>query len=440
MLDAVQAAGGEAQAKVFISYAREDLEFAERLVAALSGLGFDAYLDKTHIAPGEPWRERLAELIARADSVVFLLSPDAVASEICAWEVDEAERLSKRVLPVVWRTVETEKVPGRLRRLNWIFFTAGHDFEAALGKLEQALLTDIVWLREHTRLVDLAEHWAKSGRPADRVMSPDDMRDTEDLFKSRPRNADPPPQVLADFLAASRARLEEEMRRLRRTTGRAFVKPAEEALREGRHEAALRLCAAGALLANDLDMKLVPDLWSPAARAMFEKRTVAVLKGHSRKVLVAAFSPDGQNIVTASRAQAARLWDAATGKEIAVLRGHAADVQSAAFSPDGARIVTASGDSTARTWDAKTGQHIGALQGHANGLVSVSFSPDGQRIVTTSWDNTARTWDAKTGQHIAALQGHTEAVQDAAFSPDGRCIVTASWDGSARLWDAGPEN
>jgi WD40 repeat protein len=67
----------------------------------------------------------------------------------------------------------------------------------------------------------------------------------------------------------------------------------------------------------------------------------------------AAFSPDGKRIVTASMDKTARMWDAATAKEIAVLRGHDDRVTSAAFSPDGSRIVTASEDSTARIWDAR---------------------------------------------------------------------------------------
>jgi WD40 repeat protein len=66
----------------------------------------------------------------------------------------------------------------------------------------------------------------------------------------------------------------------------------------------------------------------------------------------AAFSPNGSRIVTASVDNTARIWDAATAKEIAVLRGHDSFVWSAAFSPDGSRIVTASGDKTARIWDA----------------------------------------------------------------------------------------
>ena len=65
----------------------------------------------------------------------------------------------------------------------------------------------------------------------------------------------------------------------------------------------------------------------------------------------AAFSPDGSRIVTASEDQTARIWDAASGKEIAVLRGHESSVTSAAFSRDGSRIVTASQDKVARIWD-----------------------------------------------------------------------------------------
>ena len=56
--------------------------------------------------------------------------------------------------------------------------------------------------------------------------------------------------------------------------------------------------------------------------------------------------------MTASRDGTARIWDAASAKEMAVLRGHEGRVNSAAFRPDGSRIVPASGDNTARIWDA----------------------------------------------------------------------------------------
>jgi len=40
------------RAKVFVSYSRKDAAFAQMLVAALAQRGFDAFLDKTDIAPG----------------------------------------------------------------------------------------------------------------------------------------------------------------------------------------------------------------------------------------------------------------------------------------------------------------------------------------------------------------------------------------------------
>ena len=63
---------------------------------------------------------------------------------------------------------------------------------------------------------------------------------------------------------------------------------------------------------------------------------------------------------------------------------HEEGVISAAFSPDGQRVVTASWDKTARLWDAATGKAIGLPMQHERGLTSAAFSPDGQRVVTAS--------------------------------------------------------
>ena len=67
-----------------------------------------------------------------------------------------------------------------------------------------------------------------------------------------------------------------------------------------------------------------------------------------------------------------------------------AEFISAQFSPDGQRVVTASWDKTARLWDAATGKEIGEPMKHEGTVDSAQFSPDGQRVVTASEDNTAR--------------------------------------------------
>ncbi|WP_233847207.1 nSTAND1 domain-containing NTPase [Paraburkholderia sp. HD33-4] len=163
---------------------------------------------------------------------------------------------------------------------------------------------------------------------------------------------------------------------------------------------------------------------------------IAQLSGHQGAVASAAFSPDGQRVVTASLDWTARVWDATTGKQIALFSGHQGTVYSAAFSPDGRRVVTSSYDRTARVWDATTGQMTALLSGHEERVVSAAFSPDSRRVVTASWDRTARVWDATTGQMTAQLSGHQGTVYSAAFSPDGQRVVTASRDRTARVWDA----
>jgi len=81
-----------------------------------------------------------------------------------------------------------------------------------------------------------------------------------------------------------------------------------------------------------------------------------------------------------------------------VLTGHTSAVSSAAFSPDGNRIVTASWDKTARVWDAASGQSLAVLTGYTDMVTSAAFSPDGTRIVTASKDSTARVWNAGPGE------------------------------------------
>ena len=204
------------------------------------------------------------------------------------------------------------------------------------------------------------------------------------------------------------------------------------------YDGALRLASKGAR--DDLALPQDAVKTSPAAAALAAAVSQAkwrfALGGHDDTVNSAAFSPDGSRIVTASDDKTARIWDAATGKEVAVLRGHEDPVISAAFSRDGSRIVTASQDLTARIWDAATAKEVAVLRRHDDAVNSAAFSPDGTRIVTASSDHTACIWDATTAKEVAVLSGHSFPVRSAAFSRDGSRIVTASQDLTARIWDA----
>ena len=119
---------------LFISYARADCSaLAEELVAGLELAGFAPYLDRIDIVPGEDWEARLGGLIHSADTIVFILSPAAVKSERCAWEVEHAASLGKRLIPVLGKPVPDDEVPERLRRLNYIVFAEGQAFARPLS-------------------------------------------------------------------------------------------------------------------------------------------------------------------------------------------------------------------------------------------------------------------------------------------------------------------
>src|SRR5881227_1421424 len=92
--------------KVFISYSRKDSsDFADELVAGLELAGFAPFLDRHDIAAGEDWEARLGGLISEADTVVYVISPEAIKSERCGWEVDKTLSLSKRLIPAIYTPV-----------------------------------------------------------------------------------------------------------------------------------------------------------------------------------------------------------------------------------------------------------------------------------------------------------------------------------------------
>ena len=137
-----------------------------------------------------------------------MLSPTSARSEICAWEVGEAARLGKRILPVNCRPLEGAIPPPRLRDLNYIFFYADpkvldSGFGTGLLSLVEALNTDFDWLREHTRYLQRATEWDRGGRPANRLLSGDDIAEAKAWVARRPKNAPEPTALHLDFIRTS---------------------------------------------------------------------------------------------------------------------------------------------------------------------------------------------------------------------------------------------
>jgi|HubBroStandDraft_5_1064220.scaffolds.fasta_scaffold15765_2 formylglycine-generating enzyme required for sulfatase activity len=174
------ASGRGDRLKVFISYSRRDSsEFVDELFAGLELAGFAPFLDRHDIVAGEKWEERLGGLITQADTIVFVVSPEAVKSDRCAWEVDRAVAQSKRLLPVIFKPVPEPEIPEELRSRQFVRFDGAAGLARPLGQLAEALRQDIDWIREHTRLSELAARWELRGRPDALLLRGDDLAAAE---------------------------------------------------------------------------------------------------------------------------------------------------------------------------------------------------------------------------------------------------------------------
>lgn len=161
-----------------------------------------------------------------------------------------------------------------------------------------------------------------------------------------------------------------------------------------------------------------------------EGKRITILRGHTGPIRYGTFSDDGQRIMTISDDMTCRIWSI-TGELQATL-SHPAPVAAAVFAPDQQSVVTAALNSNAYLWKALPERST--LAEHTEAVTMAVFSPDNLRIATASADGTARLWYSG-GQPLTTLTGHISPVNSVAFSPDGRYVVTASDDGTAKVWD-----
>ena len=196
----------------------------------------------------------------------------------------------------------------------------------------------------------------------------------------------------------------------------------------------------------------------------------------------AAFSPDGQQVVTADGDGKVRVYSVATGKTVMTLDAGDAEATSVAFSPDGSLIAAGYSSGMTRVWEVSTRLQLTELAGNAAWIEAVQFSPNGREVVTASDDGRVRVWYAwprelqaqfassyangvpnqvlgaqyisagrivalddagnlnvftPGGTRLAGISPAGTTVESAAWDNAGTQIVTVGSDGTVRVWHAG---
>lgn len=86
---------------VFISYAEEDRDLAERIGEALAAAGVLPWRYHTDIRPGDKYPKKVAEALARAETVLILVSESSLPSQQVENELVQAFERRKRIIPIL---------------------------------------------------------------------------------------------------------------------------------------------------------------------------------------------------------------------------------------------------------------------------------------------------------------------------------------------------
>jgi len=129
--------------KVFISYAREDVKFAEKIYYDLNELGVLAWIDFRNLQPGQNWRLIINKTIKECDFFIALLSKNSVTKrgyvqkelKIALNILDEIPDSNVFIIPV--RLDECIITEEKLKEIQWVDLF--HSYNYGIKKIRNAL-------------------------------------------------------------------------------------------------------------------------------------------------------------------------------------------------------------------------------------------------------------------------------------------------------------
>ena len=123
----------------FLSYSSENKDVAGRLARNLIENGVDVWYDQWQMKPGDSLRRKIDEGIERAGFFLVLLTPESLASEWVATELDAGmvRRIQGycRLIPIL-RGIQREEVPATLQGIRWVVLD---DYDSGLQDLLNGL-------------------------------------------------------------------------------------------------------------------------------------------------------------------------------------------------------------------------------------------------------------------------------------------------------------
>jgi WD40 repeat protein len=203
-------------------------------------------------------------------------------------------------------------------------------------------------------------------------------------------------------------------------------------------EAAAHL-ADGRLGLAEESLRECPPEDGPPDRRPWEWRYLArrchpqgIVLRHEGPVTAVCFRPGGQTLATASQDGTARLWEAATGREVRAFRGQRGGVGGVCFTDEGRCLLTAGEDQRVLRWDPDTGAPAGPPLAGAG--VLLAGGPAG-RFAAATLKGLVTVRDGDAGKPVGPARELPGKPFCLALSRDGRWAALANDQAKVSAWD-----
>ena len=127
-------------ARIFLSYAREDEAQVRGVYRRLLDAGFDVWMDKINLLPGQRWQQDIPRAIRRADSILIFFSRNSVAKRGYVQRefrlaLDTLEEMPPDAIHTIPIRLDDCQIPEQFRHLQWSDLSEAGEFDRIVQAL-----------------------------------------------------------------------------------------------------------------------------------------------------------------------------------------------------------------------------------------------------------------------------------------------------------------
>jgi WD40 repeat protein len=388
-----------------------------------------------NILPGSEWLLEIYTAIENHDAFVYVISPDSAISLVCQKEIHHAIECNKRIIPILYRDVDSQSIVEPIQQLQWIDFLDGANFETAFQQLRLALDTDIAYWHKATDLLVSARKWEINHHNPSLTLRGSALLEAEKWLTESVSKVPIPTALQIQYITLSRRASNARQRTtvsvlsifssvmlILAITSFTFYHIAQDRERQAILEKDIALSQAVAgkadyyLLNHQLDLALLTSIRASQMNENFDTRDSLI-----RSV---EFSPHIMKLLH--------------GQEDPNNFG----VASVLFSKNGQELFSAGADGSILSRDLLTGEVRPFSSSQTlmkNGIYSMALNPDNTLLAAAGVDG-VWLWNTKTLMPVTQMPVPDSTLFNnpvVKFSPDGRVLAVGSLASDGSGFDQG---